>query len=105
MFRLSRYVRKDTALTKLHSQVLQNVAVRVAEGYKRFFEAIKEGCPNVSPPKYIEFKKYRSITYPQYGASAHIKNGKLYLSNLGVYQIDDYRKIRGKKNTVTVKFR
>src|ERR1700690_4354505 len=38
---IPEYIRKDTALTKIHSQVLQNIAVRVAEGYKRFFEGLK----------------------------------------------------------------
>jgi putative transposase len=102
---IPEYVRRDTALTKVHSQVMQNVAVRVAEGYKRFFEALKEGRSNVRPPQRIEFKKYRSITYPQYGPSAHIKKGKLHLSNIGVFQIYDYRKVRGKPKTVTVKFK
>jgi transposase len=74
------YVSHDTALSKVHSQVRQNVAVRVDEGYKRFFDALKEGRVNVHPPKFIERKKYRSITYPQYGSAAKIKNGKLHLS-------------------------
>jgi putative transposase len=103
---IPEYVRKDTALSKVHSQVMQNVAVRVAEGHKRFFEALKkEGCSNVRPPQRIEFKKYRSITYPQYGTSAHIKRGKLYLSSIGVFQLYDYRKVKGKPKTVTAKFK
>ena len=55
------YVSHDTALPKVHSQVRQNVAVRVDEGYKRFFEALKEGRANVQPPKFMERQKYRSI--------------------------------------------
>lgn len=102
---IPEYVRRDTALSKVHSQVRQNVAVRVDEGYKRFFEALKEGCWNVHPPKFIEFKKYRSITYPQYGSAAHIKNGKLYLSGIGEFRLFDYRKVKGKPKTVTVKFK
>lgn len=99
------YVRKDTALSKVHSQVRQNVAVRVETGYERFFDALKEGKTGVNPPQYTDLKKYRSITYPQYGPGAHIKNSMLYLSNLGVFQLYDYRKIKGKPKTVTVKFR
>src|SRR5664279_2644320 len=40
---IHEYVHHDTALSKVHSQVRQNVAVRVDEGYQRFFEALKEG--------------------------------------------------------------
>ena len=102
---IHKYVRRDTALSKVHSQVRQNVAVRVDEGYKRFFEALKEGRTNVHPPKFIERKKYRSITYPQYGPAAKIKNGKLHLSGLGEFRLFDYRKVKGKPKTVTVKFK
>ena len=76
------YVSHDTALSKVHSQVRQNVAVRVDEGYKRFFDALKEGRANVYPPKFSERKKYRSITYQQYGPAAKMNNGKLHLSGL-----------------------
>ena len=99
------YVSRDTALSKVHSQVRQNVAVRVDEGYKRFFDALKEGRANVHSPKFIERKKYRSITYPQYGPGAKIKNGKLHLSGLGEFSLFDYRKVKGKPKTVTIKFR
>ena len=99
------YVSRDTALSKVHSQVRQNVAVRVDEGYKRFFDALKEGRANVHPPKFIERKKYRSITYSQYRPAAKIKNGKLHLSGLGEFRLFDYRKVKGKPKTVTVKFK
>ncbi len=102
---IHEYVLHDTALSKVHSQVRQNVAVRVAEGYKRFFEALKEGKTDVHPPKFIERKKYRSITFPQYGPAAKIKNGKMHLSGLGEFRLFDYRKVKGKPKTVTIKFK
>lgn len=102
---IPEYVRRDTALSKVHSQVRQNVAVRVDEGYKRFFDALKEGKIIVHPPKFIMFKKYRSFTFPQYGTAARIKNSTLHLSGLGDFSIRSYRKIKGKPKTITVKFK
>ena len=102
---ISEYARKDTGLSGVHSQVRQNVAVRIDEGYKRFFDALKKGQTDVHPPKCIELKKYRSITYPQYGSAAHISNSKLYLSGLGEFKLYDHRRIKGKPKTVTVKFK
>jgi putative transposase len=98
------YAKQNDAWAKLHSQVRQNVAVRVDEGYKRFFDALKEARPGVKPPRPKKLKHYRSLTYPQYGMAAHIKNGRLHLSNLGEFTVKSYRKIRGRKKTVTVKF-
>jgi putative transposase len=98
------YSKQDVAWGKLHSQVRQSIAVRIDEGYKRFLEACKEGRKNVKPPKPIIEKRHRSFTYPQYGTAAFIRNGKLHLSNLGDFRVRDYRKIRGLKKTVTVKW-
>jgi len=89
------YVSHDTALSKVHSQVRQNVAVRVTKDTKRFFDALKEGRANVHPSKFIERKKYHSITYPQCGPAAKIKNGKLLLLGLGEFRLFDYRKVKG----------
>ncbi len=42
---IHQYIKHDVGLLKVHSQVLQNVAVRVDEGYKRFFEGLKVSRP------------------------------------------------------------
>jgi transposase len=97
--------KQDPDLRRVHSQVRQNVAVRIDEGYKRFFEALKEGRADARPPHPIDLKKYRSFTYPQYGTAAQIKNHKVYLSGLGDFHLYDHRKIKGKPKTVTIKFK
>lgn len=98
------YAVKDVEWAKLHRQVRQNIAVRIDEGYKRYFEALKEGRENVRAPGIIDRKRYRSFTYPQYGSAAFIRNSKLHLSGLGDFHVRGYRKIRGLKKTVTVKW-
>lgn len=89
----------------LHSQVRQDISLRVSEGQKRWLEALKEGRPNVRPPGAIARKHFRSITYPQYGTAAHIKNGRLHLSKLGEFALIGWRKMRGAKKTVTLKWK
>jgi putative transposase len=89
----------------IHSQVLQNIAVRVDEGTKRWLEATAEGRHHVRPPGPIALKRYRSFTYPQYGNGVKIRNGKLHLSKLGSFKLFGHRKIRGLKKAVTVKWR
>lgn len=96
--------RDDRRFAALHSQVLQNVAVRVDEGTKRWLEARRDGRKNVNPPGPILAKDYLSFTYPQYGTSAHVQGGKLHLSKLGEFRLLAYRKMRGQPKTVTVKF-
>jgi hypothetical protein len=40
---IREYVRHDTAPSKVHSQVRQNVAALMNDGYERIFDAFKEG--------------------------------------------------------------
>jgi transposase len=101
----SRLAKSDQRFSGLHSQVMQNVADRIDEGYKRWFDALKKGQHHIQPPSLIARKRYQSFTYTQYGTGAHIKNGRLHLSKLGSFKINAYRKIRGKKKSVTVKFK
>ena len=95
----------DAKFKDLHSQVRQAISLQISEGQKRWFEALKSGRSNVRPPRRMMRKHFRSITYPQYGTAAHIKNGKLHLSKLGEFRIIGWRKMRGAKKSVTIKFK
>ena len=95
----------DAKFKGLHSQVRQAISLQISEGQKRWFEAIKAGRHNVRPPKRMQRKHFRSITYAQYGTAAQIKGGKLHLSKLGEFRIIGWRKMRGAKKSVTIKFK
>lgn len=88
----------------LHSLVVKNIADRIDEGWKRFWDALKEGRGGVKPPHEIKRKRYRSITYPQYGNGVRIRNGRVELSKIGSFRLHDHRKICGTIQTVTMKW-
>ncbi|HEU4707996.1 MAG TPA: transposase, partial [Methylophilaceae bacterium] len=87
----------------IHSQVLQNVAVRIDEGTKRWLEA--GPGEQVRPPHHKRRRKYRSFTFPQYGAAVNLHHGELYASGIGKIPADCWRKLRGLPKTVTIKFK
>jgi len=69
------------SLKAVHSQVLQNVAVRIDLAFKAFFRRCKES----GDPGYPRFKgqgRYDSITYPQSGFGIDVQE-KLYASGIG----------------------
>jgi putative transposase len=53
-------------LNRVHSQVLQNIHVRVDLAFKAFFRRVKAG-EDPGFPRFKQFGRYDSITYPQYG--------------------------------------
>ena len=88
------------SLETVHSQVLQNVAIRVDLAFKAFFRRIKAG----EKPGYPRFKGkgyYDSITYPQTGFE--IKDNKLKLSKIGSVKFKYHRQLEGKAKTCAVR--
>lgn len=89
-----------SSLATVHSQVLQNVAVRLDLAFKAFFRRVKAG----EDPGYPRFKgqgRYDSFTYPQFGFKMD-EQGKLALSGIGHVKIVLHRPITGKMKTLTI---
>jgi putative transposase len=88
------------SLANVHSQVLQNVAVRLDLAFKAFFRRVKAG----EDPGYPRFKgkgRYDSFTYPQFGFKID-EQGKLFASGIGHLKIVLHRPIKSKVKTLTI---
>lgn len=69
---------------QVHSQVLQDVLLRLDKSYQAFFKKISKY------PKFKRRGKYNSFTYPQYGGF-RIRNNKLVLSCIGTIKFKMHR--------------
>ncbi|HLI09707.1 MAG TPA: transposase [Ktedonobacteraceae bacterium] len=88
------------SLKSVHSQVLQNVAVRIDLAFKAFFRRCKAG----EKPGYPRFKgygRYDSFCYPQSGFSL-THDERVTLSKIGSVKMVYHRPIRGKVKTCTI---
>ena len=89
------------SLNIVHSQVLQNVAIRIDLIFKAFLRRSKHG----EKPGFPRFKglgRYDSITYPQVPNGCQIKDGKLFLSKIGHVKIELHRPLRGNPRACTI---
>jgi len=87
-------------LTGVHSQVLQNVAVRIDLAFKAFFRRVKAG----EKPGYPRFRgkgRYDSFTFPQSGFS--LDGNILRLSKIGNVKVVLHRPVEGSIKTCTIK--
>jgi putative transposase len=87
-------------LKEVHSQVLQNVAVRVDLAYQAFFRR----CTTGQKPGYPRFKgsgRYDSFTYPQSGFSI-THDHRVCLSKIGTIKMVFHREIKGSIKTCTI---
>ncbi|HKV57409.1 MAG TPA: transposase [Ktedonobacteraceae bacterium] len=88
------------SLKGVHSQVLQNVAVRIDLAFKAFFRRCKAG----EKPGYPRFRgkgRYDSFTFPQSGFSLTHDN-RMCLSKIGSIKMVYHRPVRGKIKTLTI---
>ena len=88
------------SLNSVHSQVLQNVAVRLDLAFKAFFRRVKAG-EDPGYPRFKGYGRYDSFTYPQFGFKID-EQGKLALSGIGHLKIVLHRPLRGKIKTLTI---
>src|SRR5437764_11129253 len=70
-----------SSLNTVHSQVLQNVAVRIDLAFKAFFRRCKAGEKSAFH-RFRGADRFDSFTYPQFGFKIN-SQGKLALSGIG----------------------
>ena len=84
----------------IHSQVLQDVLLRLKRAFDRFFERVKNG-EKPGYPRFQGHNRYASFTYPQSGFS--LEKHHLTLSKIGTLKVKVHRKIEGTIKTCTIK--
>lgn len=91
------------ALKLVHSQVLQNISVRVNLAFQAFFRRVKAGAKEVGFPRFKGFGRYDSITYPQYGNGVRLEGARLIRSKMvGAVHVVLHRPVAGTPKTVTL---
>ncbi len=87
---------------QIHSQVLQDVLLRLKRAFEAFFRRVEKG----EEPGYPRFQgrtRYNSFTYPQGGYSL-THDSRLCLSKIGTIKITLHRPMEGTIKTCTVKY-
>src|SRR5579872_6889947 len=86
---------------EVHSQVLQDVLLRVERTYHAFFRRVKNGeTPGF--PRFQGAGRYHSFTYPQYGNGAILDGSILSLSKIGRIPVRIHRPLAGNPETVII---
>jgi len=88
-------------LSTVHSQVLQDVVLRVNLAFRAFFRRIQSGEEDPGYPRFKGKSRYDSISYPQSGFS--IDGNKLWLSKIGEVKFWMHRPIEGFVKRLTIR--
>ncbi len=81
---------------QVHSQVLQDVLLRLDKAYQAFFKRI------MRYPKFRRRDRYNSFSYSQYGGWRLKEVGKLVLSRIGSIKVRMHRDVVGKLKMCTI---
>lgn len=88
-------------LRSVHSQVLQDVVLRVNLAFKAFFRRVQSGEEEVGYPRFKGKNRYDSISYPQSGFS--IDSNTIWLSKIGDIKFKLHRPIDGRVKRLTIR--
>lgn len=92
----------DEGIAQLNYSASQNLLRQLDKAFQAFFRRIRQGeAPGF--PRFKNKDRFHSITFPIYGNGIRLKNGKLYIQNVGHIRIKLHRDIEGKIKTVTIK--
>jgi putative transposase len=86
----------------IHSQVLQDVLLRLKRAFDNFFRRVKNG-EEPGFPRFQGRNRYDSFTYPQGGYSLTHDN-RVCLSKIGSLKVKFHREIEGTIKTATIKY-
>lgn len=90
------------SLASVHSQVLQNVGIRLDLGFKAFFRRVKVGG-KPGFPRFRGQERYDSFCYPQAPSGCKLTGDRLTLSGIGTVRIVLHRPLEGKPKTVCIR--
>jgi putative transposase len=99
---LMHWKKAHPELKDVHSQVLQNVAVRVDLAFQAFFRRVKAG----ETPGYPRMKGrgvYDSLTFPQVPSGCRLTGEYLQLSKIGQVRCIVHRPLLGTPKTCTIR--
>jgi putative transposase len=91
------------ALAGVHSQVLQNVAVRIDPAFQAFFRRVKAGEKEPGYPRFRGRERYDSFCYPQSGFTFDAEHGRVFLSKIGHVKAVIHRPLAGTTKTCCVR--
>ncbi len=86
--------RSDKHLKSIHSQVLQDVVLRLDKAYQAFFAGLSRY------PKFRRKGRYNSLTYPQSGFN--LEGDRIKLSMIGKVKVRLHRQVVGVTKRVTI---
>jgi putative transposase len=86
---------------EVHSQVLQDVVLRVERAFQAYFQRLREG-KTPGYPRFHGRNRYNSFTYPQFENGARLDNGLPILSKIGRIAVRWSRPLEGTPKTVAI---
>ncbi len=87
-------------LSRVHSQVLQNISKRIIDAHTGFHARRRAGL-KAGLPRFKKHSRYKSVTYPQSGF--RVEGDTLKLSKVGEVKVRLHRPLEGEVKTLTVK--
>jgi putative transposase len=88
--------RENKYLKEVHSQILQDVVLRLDKAFQSYFAGLSKF------PRFKRKGRYNSFTYPQHAIGFRVINNRIKLGMIGKIKMRVHRVIEGKIKTATI---
>ena len=92
------------SLAGVQSQVVHNVAVRIALAFQAFFRRVREGAEEPGSPRFRGKGRYDSLTFAQVpvGCKLDVESKRLRIMTVGLVKVILHRRLEGEPKTATI---
>ena len=94
--KLAELKKEDKYLKEVHSQVLQDIVLRLDKAFQSYFAGLSKF------PRSKRRGRYNSFTYPQHGIGFRLIGNRIKLGTIGEVKVKVHRKIEGEVKTATI---
>jgi putative transposase len=94
--RLVKLKKEDKYLKEVHSQVLQDIVLRLDKAFQSYFAGLSKF------PRFKRRGRYNSFTYPQHGIGFRLKGNRIKLGMIGEIKVKVHREIEGEIKAATI---
>jgi len=91
----------NKGIAQLNFSCSQNILRQLDKAFQAFFRRIRQG-EKPGFPRFHGEDRFNSITFPAYGDGIKLKNGKLYIQNVGHIRIKLHRNLEGIIKIITI---
>ena len=93
----------NSYLAQTNFSSCQATLKRLQRAFETFFRRVQEGAEKPGYPRFKGKYRFDTVVFPSYGDGCKLRDGRLYIQQIGLLKVKWHREMQGKIKTVSIK--